>query len=206
MSYSLDEYPSIDWTPHALAETTDEELMKQIKQGDEKALECLHQRHLRLIRAIISRNTNNDHEIDDLVQECIFQIWRCAGKYESERGPALGWIVTIVRRRAIDHIRRKKKYQEAQDRIRTEVATVCEDRCFRTQEEVAHNDRAEIVARLIERLPEPQQQAVHLTFYRGMSQQQIAAHIGIPLGTIKTRMELAMRKLRSAALAFGELQ
>jgi RNA polymerase sigma-70 factor (ECF subfamily) len=206
MSYSLDQYPSIDRTPHVLADPTDEELMEQIKQGDEKALECLQRRHSKLMRTIISRITSNDHEIDELVQECLLQVWQRAGTYAAERGRALGWIVTMVRRRAIDRIRRKLAYQDAQDRLRAEAATVCEDHHFGADKEVVQSERAEIVARLIERLPAAQQEAVRLTFYEGMSQRQIAAHTGIPLGTIKTRLELAMRKLRSAALAFGELQ
>ena len=73
-------------------------------------------------------------------------------------------------------------------------------------EETAQNDTAAVVVRLIENLPEAQQQAVRLAYFRGFSQRQIAAHTGIPLGTIKTRLELAMRKLRAAALAFGELR
>ena len=72
-------------------------------------------------------------------------------------------------------------------------------------EAASQHDRAEAIARLIARLPEAQQQAVHLAFYRGMTQRQIAAYTGIPLGTIKTRLELALRKLRAAVVAFGEL-
>ena len=62
------------------------------------------------------------------------------------------------------------------------------------------------MAQLIANLPQAQQEAVRLAYYRGMTQRQIAAHTGIPLGTVKTRLELAIRKLRSAVLAFGELR
>ena len=145
------------------------------------------------------------HDVDELVQECLLEVWRHAANYEVGKGRALGWIVTLVRRRSIDRIRRKMAYGRAQERFRDEVACDGDASYARADEEVAENDRAEAISRLLAKLPEAQQQAVQLAFYRGMTQRQIAAHTGIPLGTIKTRLELAMRKLRSSVLAFGEL-
>jgi RNA polymerase sigma factor (sigma-70 family) len=81
----------------------------------------------------------------------------------------------------------------------------CEADHAGADEEAAESDRAAAISRLIARLPEAQQEAVRLAFYRGMTQRQIAAYTGTPLGTVKTRLELALRKLRSAVLAFGEL-
>jgi len=147
---------------------------------------------------------NNDNDVDDLVQECLLQVWRNAANYCVEKGNALGWIVTLVRRRTIDRIRRKCAYSRAQEGFREE-ATVHEGTQNGADSEVAQRDFAEAVSGLITRLPVAQQEAVRLAFYSGMSQRQIAAHTGIPLGTIKTRLELALRKLRSAVLAFGEL-
>ena len=186
-------------------EPTDEQLMERIQQGDEDALAALHRRHDGLLRAVISRMIFDSHDVDELVQECLLEVWRHAANYEVGKGRALGWIVTLVRRRSIDRIRRKMAYGRAQERFRDEVAADCDAAFARADEEVAESDRAEAVSRLLSKLPDPQQQAVHFAFYRGMTQRQIAAHTGIPLGTIKTRIELAMRKLRSAVLAFGEL-
>ncbi len=204
MLYSFDQYHLKD-RPITRADETDEQLMERIQHGDETALASLHRRHHALFRTIISRMINNDHDVDDLVQECLLEVWRHAANYRLEKGHALGWIVTLVRRRTIDRIRRKTAYGRAQDRFRTEVTTVCEATHPGADEQVAQNDRAKEVSRLIANLPEAQQEAVRLAFYRGMTQRQIAAHTGIPLGTIKTRLELALRKLRSAVLAFGEL-
>jgi RNA polymerase sigma-70 factor (ECF subfamily) len=134
------------------------------------------------------------------------ELWRHAADYRAEKGYALGWIITVVRRRSIDRIRRQATYGRVQDRFREEMTARREETHAGADEEVAQSDRAEAVMQLISRLPDPQQQAVQLAFYRGMSQRQIAAHTGIPLGTIKTRLELALRKLRAAVVAFGELQ
>ena len=205
MLHSFDHQYINDRVPFTADEPTDEQLMARIQQGDDAALATLHRRHHALFRTIIGRMINNDHDVDDVVQECLLEVWRHAGSYRVEKGHALGWIVTLVRRRTIDRIRRKMAYGRAQDRFREETATVTEPAHAGADEEVAQTDRAAVLSTLIAHLPPAQQDAVRLTFYRGMSQRQIAAHTGIPLGTIKTRLELALRKLRSAVRAFGEL-
>lgn len=179
--------------------------MGRMRDGDESALSLLHRRHHALLRTIIARMIYNEHDVDDLIQESFCDVWRHAASYSVDKGNALGWIVTLARRRTIDRIRRKGAYARAQDRFRDEVAVESQSSHAGADEEVATSDRAAVVSKLIARLPEPQQQAVQLAFFRGMTQRQIAAHTGIPLGTIKTRIELAMRKLRSSVLAFGEL-
>jgi RNA polymerase sigma-70 factor (ECF subfamily) len=187
-------------------EITDEKLMLRIQGGDEEALAALFHRHHALLRTVVGRMISNDQDADDLLQECLLEIWWRAGTYRVDKGYALGWIVTLVRRRTIDRVRRKMAYARAQDRFRTEVETQGDESHHGADEEASRNDLAKAVMRLIRRLPQPQQQAVILAFYQGMSQRQIAAHTGIPLGTIKTRLELALRKLRFSAAAFGEFQ
>jgi RNA polymerase sigma-70 factor, ECF subfamily len=205
MLYSFDQHQLKDQPRPTASEVTDEVLMERIQAGDEQSLAALHRRHQPLIRTIIGRMINNDSDVDDLEQECLLEVWRHAENYRVEKGHALGWIVTLVRRRTIDRIRRKTAYGRAQDRFRDESSTVAERTHTGADEEAAQSDRAEVVSRLIANLPPAQQDAVRLAFYRGMTQRQIAAHTGIPLGTIKTRLELALRKLRSSVLAFGEL-
>lgn len=194
-------------TPASLApgEPTNEQLMERLQQGDETAIAVLHRRHHTLLRTIISRMINNDHDIDDLIQECLLDLWRNANKYCIGKGHALGWIITIVRRRTIDRIRRTSAYVRAQDRYREEIVRHCETDHAGADEEVSESDRAAVISRLIAKLPDAQQQVVQLAFYHGMSHREIATSTGVPLGTIKTRLELACRKLRSSVLAFGEL-
>ena len=204
MLYSFDNQHVKEPVQHS-GEATDEQLMERIQHGDESALALLHRRHRPLLRTIIGRMLANDHDVDDIEQECLLEVWRRAGSYCEEKGHALGWLVTLVRRRTIDRIRRKTAYGRAQDRLRE--ATLIESSAVHTgaDEEAAQSDTAQAVAKLISHLPIAQQEAVRLAFFQGMSQRQIAAATGIPLGTIKTRLELALRKLRSAVLAFGEL-
>ena len=205
MLHSFDQNYVNDTVSLHPGESSDEQLMERIQRGDEAALGILHRRHHSLLRTIISRMIYNDHDVDDLVQECLFEVWRHAANYSPDKGHALGWIVTLARRRTIDRIRRKSAYARAQDRFREEIAIDGETDHAGADEEASGSDRAEAVARLIARLPEAQQEAIRLAFYGGMTQRQIAAHTATPLGTVKTRLELALRKLRSSVLAFGEL-
>lgn len=206
MLYAFDHQELHQKTPRlAPGDPSDEQLMRSIQKRDEGALRTIYQRHAALLRTVISRMVNNDHDVEDILQECFLDIWRHADNYSQAKGQALGWLVTLARRRAIDRVRRKAAYGRAQDRFRDEVKIETDALAAGADEEAATTDSAKAVASLIKNLPEAQQRAVHLAFYRGMTQREIAAYTGTPLGTIKTRLELALRKLRSAVLAFGEL-
>ena len=188
----------------AVLQPTDEELMARVKTYDEQAIAVLYRRHTPLLRTVIGRILNNETDVDDLLQEVFLEIWRQASRYSEEKGKALGWIVTLARRRAIDRLRKKMAYSRAQDRLQEEVAHEPEPAMHHgADKEVVASDTAAIFRDVIATLPEAQQQALKFAFYRGMSQREIAAHTGIPLGTIKTRLELAIRKMRAGLTAFG---
>ncbi len=207
MLYSF-ENQHIDQCPApAPAEPSDEQLMVDIQGGDERALGLLHRRYHALLRTVIGRVIGNDHDVDEIVQECLLEVWRRAANYDATKGQPLGWLVTLARRRAIDRLRRKTAYWRAQDRFRVETECEATTGMHRGADaEAEQGDTAQVVARLIANLPTAQQEAVRLSFFHGLSQRQIAAQTGIPLGTIKTRLELALRKLRASARAFGELR
>lgn len=183
---------------------SDEELMAGIQARDNTALAQLYARHTPLLRTVIGRILNNDSDVDDLLQEVFLEIWRQATRYDEAKGKALGWIVTLARRRAIDKLRKKMAYSRAQDRLQEEVEHDPEPPMHHgADRDVVASDTAEIFRSVLATLPTAQRDALDYAFYRGMSQREIAAHTGIPLGTIKTRLELAMRKVRSALVAMG---
>ena len=189
---------------HAAGEPTDEQLMAEIKTQDDSALAKLYRRHFALLRTVISRVLNNDHDVDDLVQEVFLEVWRQAEHYSEEKGKALGWLVTLARRRAIDRVRKKQAYYRAQERYREEINHHPEPCVEHGADcEAACSETGEIFQKVMANLPVAQREALQLAFYRGLSQREIAAKTGIPLGTIKTRLELALRKVRSAILALG---
>jgi RNA polymerase sigma-70 factor (ECF subfamily) len=201
----MDKFPNFTAAAPAAptTEATDEELMQALKQRDESALAVLHRRHVALLRTIVSRVINNDHDVDDVVQDAFCEIWRLADHYEEKKGKALGWIVTLARRRAIDKLRKKQAYHRAEERLRAEVESTEEPTEIGADEAAMADDTTEVFKKAIAALPEAQREAIQLAFYRGMSQREIAAHTKTPLGTIKTRLELAIRKLKTSLLAMG---
>lgn len=182
---------------------TDEQLMACVQQGDETALATLYRRHTALLRTIVCRVINNDADTEDLLQEIFCEVWKQSSHYSEEKGKALGWLVTLARRRAIDKLRKKQAYQRAEERLLHETERDPAQESHGVEDDAAASDRAEILQRVIGTLPVAQRDALHFAFYKGMSQREIAAHTGIPLGTIKTRLELAVRKVRTAILAIG---
>lgn len=183
---------------------TDEELMAAIKRRDDAALAMLYRRRMPLVRTVVTRIVTNDQDAEDLVQEAFLEIWNRAEHYSEEKGKALGWIVTMVRRRAIDKLRKKQAYFRAQERLRleTEVEPDTALHCA-ADDQVIAEDAKEIFQTVLAHLPTAQKEAMQLAFFRGMSQREIAAKTGIPLGTIKTRLELGLRKVRASILALG---
>ena len=140
----------------------------------------------------------------DVVEEVFLGIWNQACNFNTSKGKAIGWIITMARRRAIDRVRRRQAYDRAEMRFRLSTDTGTQHLALENVEErAAGSDNEKMFAELISKLPEAQQQIVHMTFYQGLSQREIARETGIPLGTIKTRLELGMKKLRVAVCALG---
>ena len=203
MLYDIDlqHIPSTS-TPSGL-ERSDEQLMAGIQNRSEQALAALYRRHTPLVRTILGRVVNNDADVDDLLQEVFVEIWNRAERYEEAKGKALGWIVTMARRRAIDRVRRKQSYARAEERMRESTFSSDQEMHPSAASEAMTGDTAEIFRRILTTLPSAQREAVQLAYYEGLSQREIAHRTGIPLGTIKTRLELAVRKVRAAIIALG---
>ena len=200
MLYSFDQQTLVNRPTGTTSDPTDEELMARIQARDDRAIAILYRRHTPLLRTVIGHILNNDCDVDDQLQELFVEVWRQAAHYEEAKGKALGWIVTMARRRAIDKLRKKQTYFRAQERLRDEPEPAPH---HGADEEAAATDTANIFSRVLATLPTAQREALDFAFYRGFSHREIAAHTGIPLGTIKTRLELALRKVRTAIVALG---
>lgn len=187
-------------------EESDEQLMARIQAGDEVALKAMMSRHTALLRTVISRVVHGDADTDDALQDVFIELWNRAHLYDVTKGKALGWVITMARRRAIDRVRRRQAYDRAEERMRLQSGNEMEQSHESAEIGANNADRAEIFQRILVTLPEAQREAVHLAYYCGLSQREIAAKTGIPLGTIKTRLELGVRKVRAAILAMGDQQ
>ena len=177
---------------------TDEHLMSMIQQRDPAGLELLFDRHSSIVKSLGMKVVHNEAEAEDLLQEIFMEIWNRSASYDPKKGKPLGWIVTLARRRAIDRLRKCQSHCRAEDRLRDEVEQQPDAWTTDPEEDFVMADIRENLLNLIRTLPVAQQQAIELAFYQGMSQREIAAHTGIPLGTIKTRIELGLKKLTLA--------
>ena len=182
----------------ASLDLTDEQLMAMLQRRDPVALEFLYDRHSAIVKSLGMKVVHNEAEAEDLLQEIFMEIWNRAAGYDPAKGKPLGWIVTLARRRAIDRLRKCQSHCRAEDRLRDEVEQQPGAWTTDPEEDFVMADIRENLLNLIRTLPVAQQQAIELAFYQGMSQREIAAHTGIPLGTIKTRIELGLKKLTLA--------
>jgi RNA polymerase sigma-70 factor (ECF subfamily) len=175
---------------------SDVDLMTGIQAGDPDALSQLYDRYNGIVKALILRIIHNDTEADDLLQEVFLEIWNQAKNFSAQKGKPLGWMVTLTRRRSIDALRKKQAYARAEERLQGEpelqpLAWVQNT----TADDIRSGDTRALIAKVLSSLPEAQQQVIDLAFFRGMSQREIAAHTNIPLGTVKTRLELGLKKI-----------
>jgi len=174
----------------------DEMLMQEITQRRQQALKELYSRYARSLRALIGSVVHEESEADDVLQESFLQIWREAHHYSPKAGKPLGWVITIARRRAIDRVRRRDSYRRAKQRFEDEIKPQAQTiRSNGTASEVSQSDLRRFLSRQMKALPTVQREAVELAFFSGLSQREIAAATNTPLGTVKTRLQLGLRKL-----------
>lgn len=170
--------------------------MQAIQAEDPEALSQLYDRYNGILKALILRVIHNEAEAEDLLQEIFMEIWNQAKNFSAQKGKPLGWMVTLARRRAIDGLRKKQAYNRAGERLQAETEQQPDAWVHnKTEEEITFSDTRVIVRRVINSLPLPQQQAIELAFFRGMSQREIAFNTNTPLGTVKTRLELGLKKI-----------
>ncbi len=174
----------------------DAALMRRIADRDPDALSNLYDRYSGILKALVIRVIHDEAEADDLLQEIFLQIWRQAKNYSQKKGQALGWIVTLTRRRAIDRLRKRQAYHRVTERL--EIETEHQPDAWlhnRIDDDILQDDLRQFLRGRIDALPALQRQAIDLAFFKGMSQREIAIYTDTPLGTIKTRLELGLRKL-----------
>ncbi len=182
---------------------TDEQLMEALVKEQSFGLEILFDRYAGVVKAVIYKTLNNEAETEDLLSEVFLEVWNQAAKYSAKKGKPLGWMVTIARRRAIDKLRSRSAYQRATDRFEAEIAETPGVAVRNAEDDIVRSDLRDTLDGHLALLPEAQRTAVELAFYKGMSQREIAAFTDTPLGTIKTRIELGLKKLHAAV---GEMR
>jgi RNA polymerase sigma-70 factor, ECF subfamily len=174
--------------------STDVELMEAVVRRDSDAMAAIYERYESTLRAVILSVLHEEGDTDDVLHDVFIQLWDHADRFVAERG-LHGFLVTLARRRALDRLRRRLAYRRATDRLESQLRAEFQDRMRGRGMKPSNFDLSELLWRMIHLLPEPQQEVVQLTFFEGMSQREIAAQKSIALGTVKTRLQLAQKKL-----------
>ncbi|MGI8877919.1 MAG: sigma-70 family RNA polymerase sigma factor [Candidatus Limnocylindria bacterium] len=174
-------------------EPTDDGLMAELAAQRLPALGTLYDRYGRLAYALAYRILGEAQAAEDVVHDAFLLAWRGAGSYRRERGNARGWLLSIVHHRAVDVLRRKTAFRPAP----LEAAELRAGDA-NTAEEAASNVEHQGVRRVLETLPEAQRRTIELAYFGGYTQVELAALMGVPLGTVKGRMRIGLQKMRRA--------
>ena len=179
-----------------LAHLSEEALVALVARGDEAALAELYDRVGGIAYGIAFRVLRDDRLAEDAVQEGFLAVWRSAATYRAERAPARTWIVTLVHRRAVDLVRREERRRA--DPLELVQRQEPADPAGSAEDEAWLGFERERVQQALRLLPDAQREAIELSYYGGYSQSELAERLGLPLGTIKSRIFAGLARLREA--------
>ena len=175
--------------------TDDMKLVERIAAGDAEALGELYDRYGRVAFGVLYRMLPGPEAAEEVAQDAFHSVWRQARSYRPERGSVRTWLLAICRNAAIDWRRTRGKRLEREVSIDA-AADLLGD--ARVEERVVSAMRAARVRKIVGELPKEQREVLALAFWGGYSQSEIAARTDTPLGTVKSRVRLAMNKLRQS--------
>jgi len=171
----------------------DAALIRAVADGDREAFRALYDRYGRMVLAIAFRIVNDRQLAEECVQDVFVELWRHARRFDPSRARASTWLCAIARNRALDAVRSRGRRPVPQAEV--EPAGSSAD----TVELVAAADEAVHVAEVMATLNPAQLEVVQLAYFDGLSHGEIATKLGLPLGTVKSRLRLALDRLRPLA-------
>ena len=178
------------WPDHA---SEPDSILEAVACGDRSAFERLYDRYAPLVYSLALRINRVQADAEDLVQEVFLQVWRRAETYRPERGSVEAWLLTITRNRALDRHRafdtRNRAHQSLRDLSGVRVSEPASSPALRDESRLA-------VRSALTTLSDDQRRVLELAYFDGLSQSQIALSLGLPLGTVKTRIRSGLERLR----------
>ncbi|HET8759076.1 MAG TPA: sigma-70 family RNA polymerase sigma factor [Solirubrobacteraceae bacterium] len=185
-----------------LRSLADEDVMQLVRRGDARAFEIIYERHSAAAFSLAYRMMGTRSGAEDVTQDAFLSLWRSGARYDRGRGSVRTWVLGIVHHRAIDALRRATVH----DRRRAGDEGIEErfEASERTDVEAARREEAGTVRAALSTLPADQCQVIELAYFGGFTHTEIAEMLGAPVGTIKGRMRLALKKMR-AQLGEGQV-
>ncbi len=174
--------------------TSEIDLLGRIRQRDTNALSELYDLYSSRVYSLAVAILGDGMGAQEVTQDTFMKVWQAPELYRHESGRFTGWLLTITRRLAIDRLRHEQR--------RSGRSSSLDDDNFPELRDSAQDEEARWreFGHLMDRLPAEQREVITLVYYRGLSQSEIAQHLDVPLGTVKTRLRLGMEKLRTAYL------
>ncbi len=170
-----------------------EALLGRIARGDREAFETLYTAVAGSVLGLARRVVRDPAQSEEVAQEVLIEVWRCAARFDARRGSAMAWIMTLAHRRAVDRVR---SAQASADRDLQAGVRDHRPAFDEVSEQVERRLEREQVRRCLRQLTELQHESVTLAYYRGYTYQQTAEVLGVALGTVKTRLRDGLIRLR----------
>ncbi len=171
----------------------DEDLVSLAEGRDAGAFAGLYDRHSRAAYSLAYRMMGERQAAEDLVQDAFLKVWRAAGSYRAERGSVRTWILSIVHHRGIDQLRSTARRRQIVDKVEATIPTSQPSEAF---SETWRNSQREQVREALRALPPEQLKVLELAYFSGYTHKEIAELLDLPLGTVKGRMRLGLKKIR----------
>lgn len=174
-------------------------LMRRIAQGDKEAFASLYDRFSGPLYGAALRIVRDPTEAQDIVHDAFVTLWEKASTFETDRGSAFSWVITLVRNRAIDRVRmRRRRAELLADSVPSDLGYGEASGAPSVEDAAAMGDDAQAVRAAVATLPPEQQRALELAFFGGLTQEEIARKLSEPLGTVKARIRRGLLKLRDS--------
>jgi RNA polymerase sigma-70 factor (ECF subfamily) len=167
--------------------------MAAVARGERDSFARLYDLVIPVVFGLIRRLLRDPSQSEEVTQEVMVEVWRTAPRYDPTQGSAMGWILTIARRRAIDRIRSE---QAQRDRVERVAPGQIEREHDQVSEAVLRSSDRGAVSHALATLGDLQREAIELAFFGGLTQSEIAGRLGVPLGTVKTRIRDGMLRLK----------
>ncbi|KUP20718.1 sigma-70 family RNA polymerase sigma factor [Paenibacillus sp. DMB5] len=180
----------------------DVQLMQQIRQKDPDALEKLYDRYEQMVYSFAYRIVKDSMAAEEIMQELFMRIWKNAEQYDSAKGKLSTWMFTVTRNIALDQLR-KNNTRPPQQSADAEELQQLRDTGAMTEDMVEMLVAGEQIREALLELSRDQQQVMDLIYYQGLTQQEVVYHVAVPLGTVKSRVRLAMRQLQKRLVHWG---
>ncbi|MGB3305963.1 MAG: sigma-70 family RNA polymerase sigma factor [Thermomicrobiales bacterium] len=180
-----------------LVDMDDPDLVDLMAVGNAQALETLYDRYSRIVFSFALRILGDPASAEELLQEVFFRAWQQASRFSANRGSFVTWLLSITHNMAIDEIRkRQRRPQRADSADPVLMLANVTDTGPSVEEYAVLSSWREQIAEAMREMPDSQREAIEMAYFQGLTQREISEQLGQPLGTIKTRMRLGMRKLR----------